>query len=224
MENPRTFAFAQTAQTIIKQLERRNMEGYFCETSADAVELVRKLVPAGASIAWGGTETFKETGVKSMLEAGDYRMIDRAKATTPEEAREILLQHFASDCFFMSANAITRKGELVNIDGNSNRLACLLHGPREVYVLVGMNKVVEDVDAGIKRIHTMACPAQRRAPAHGHALRAHRRLRQLPRGRMYVLQRGGNAPQPPSRPHQGDLDRRGPWVLNVSRLSETHCA
>ena len=135
MENPRTLAFAQTAQTIIKQLERRNMEGYFCETSADAVELVRKLVPAGASIAWGGTETFKETGVKSMLEAGDYRMIDRAKATTPEEAREILLQHFASDCFFMSANAITRKGELVNIDGNSNRLACLLHGPREVYVL-----------------------------------------------------------------------------------------
>ena len=158
MENPRTLAFAQTAQTIIKQLERRNMEGYFCETSADAVELVRKLVPAGASIAWGGTETFKETGVKSMLEAGDYRMIDRAKATTPEEAREILLQHFASDCFFMSANAITRKGELVNIDGNSNRLACLLHGPREVYVLVGMNKVVEDVDAGIKRIHTTACP------------------------------------------------------------------
>ena len=158
MENPRTLAFAQTAQTIIKQLERRNMEGYFCETSADAVELVRKLVPAGASIAWGGTETFKETGVKSILEAGDYRMIDRAKATTLEEAREILLQHFASDCFFMSANAITRKGELVNIDGNSNRLACLLHGPREVYVLVGMNKVVEDVDAGIKRIHTMACP------------------------------------------------------------------
>ena len=65
MENPRTLAFAQTAQTIIKQIERRNMEGYFCETSADAVELVRKLVPAGASIAWGGTETFKETRAKS---------------------------------------------------------------------------------------------------------------------------------------------------------------
>ena len=158
MENPRTLAFAQTAQTIIKQLERRNMEGYFCETSADAVELVRKLVPAGASIAWGGTQTFGETGVKAMLEAGDYRMLDRSKATTPEQTHEIILQQLASDCFFMSANAITRKGELVNIDGNSNRLACLLYGPREVFVLVGMNKVVEDVDAGIKRIHTMACP------------------------------------------------------------------
>ena len=203
METPRTLAFAQTAQTIIKQLERRNMEGYFCETSADAVELVRKLVPAGASIAWGGTETFKETGVKSMLEAGDYRMIDRSKATTPEETREILLQHFASDCFFMSANAITRKGELVNIDGNSNRLACLLYGPREVFVLVGMNKVVEDVDAGIKRIHTMACPPNA--------------------ARLHTDTPCGNPPQPRSRAHQGDFDRRGPWVLNVSRLGDTHC-
>ena len=57
MENPRTTAFAQTAKTIIKQLERRNMEGYFCETSADAVELVRKLVPAGASIGEHRHET-----------------------------------------------------------------------------------------------------------------------------------------------------------------------
>ena len=214
MENPRTLAFAQTAQTIIKQLERRNMEGYFCETSADAVELVRKLVPAGASIAWGGTETFKETGVKSVLEAGDYRMIDRAKATTPEEAREILLQHFASDCFFMSTNAITRKGELVNIDGNSNLPAAW---PARSIRTGGY----EQGSGGRGRRHQAyshhGMPAQRRAPAHGHALRAHRRLRQLPRGRMHVLQRGGHAPQPPSRPHQGDPDRRGPGVLDVSR-------
>lgn len=158
MADPRTEAFAQTAKTIINQLECHGMEGYFCETSADAVELVRKLVPEGASIAWGGTATFAQTGVKAMLEAGNYRMIDRSVTKTPEEAEQIYRQHFASDCFFMSTNAITRKGELVNIDGNSNRLACLLYGPREVYVLAGMNKVVEDVDAGIKRIHTMACP------------------------------------------------------------------
>ena len=49
MENPRTTAFVQTAKTIIKQLERRNMEGYFCETSADAVELIAK---AGAVSAY----------------------------------------------------------------------------------------------------------------------------------------------------------------------------
>lgn len=158
MGNPRTDAFAATAATIIKKLERNGMEGHYCETSAEAVELVRQLVPEGSSVAWGGTETFKETGVKAALEAGDYRMLDRSVAKTPEEGRAIYQQHFASDAFFMSTNAITLDGELVNIDGNSNRLACLLFGPQQVIVLAGMNKVVTDVDAGIKRVHAMACP------------------------------------------------------------------
>lgn len=158
MSDFRKQAFAATAQTIIKQLARRNMEGYFCESSQDAVELVKTLVPEGSSIAWGGTETFKETGVKAALEAGNYRMLDRSAANAPEELRDMYLSHLASDCFFMSSNAITLKGELVNIDGNSNRLACLLYGPKQVIVLVGMNKVVDNVEAGVKRIQTMSCP------------------------------------------------------------------
>ena len=85
MADPRTEAFAQTAKTIINQLERHGMEGYFCETSADAVELVRKLVPEGASIAWGGTATFAQTGVKAMLEAGIKRI--HTMACPPNAAR-----------------------------------------------------------------------------------------------------------------------------------------
>ena len=158
MDDPRKAAFAATAKTIIRNLERANMEGYFCESSEQACELVASLVPQGSSIAWGGTETFKQTGVKATLEAGDFTMIDRSKATTPEEQRAIILKHSDSDYFFMSTNAITHKGELVNIDGNSNRLACLLYGPKHVIVLAGMNKVVKDVDAGLKRVRAMACP------------------------------------------------------------------
>ena len=159
MADPRIDAFAQTAKTIINQLERHGMEGYFCETSADAVELVRKLVPEDASIAWGGTATFAQTGVKAMLEAGNYRMIDRSVAKTPEEAEAIYQQHFASDCFFMSTNAITRKGELVNIDGIGNRVAALCFGPKQVIVVAGMNKVAADLDGAVSRARHIAAPA-----------------------------------------------------------------
>ncbi len=91
MSNARQDAFANTAKTIIKNLERRNMEGYFCESSADAIELVKKFVPKGSSIGWGGTETFAETGVKAALEAGDYKMLDRSKATNPEDVHQLAL-------------------------------------------------------------------------------------------------------------------------------------
>ena len=101
--------------------------------------------------------------MKEMLEAGAYTMLDRAKATTPEEQRAVYLQHFDSDFFFMSANALTLKGELVNIDGNSNRVACLSFGPKHVIVLVGMNKIVKDTEEGLKRVRTMR--ARRMPPA-----------------------------------------------------------
>ena len=152
-------AYATTAQTVIKNLGHHGMEGYFCPSSAEAVELVRSWMAEGDSVTWGGTETFKETGMKAALdEAGVYRMLDRTTATTPEEKRAMWRDRVCADWFFMSANALTLDGELVNIDGNSDRLALLLHGPAHVVVLAGVNKIVADVEAGFKRIRTVTCP------------------------------------------------------------------
>ena len=158
MSNPRKEAFEITAQTLIKNLEKRGMQGYFCEDSQSAVELVKQFVSEGSSIGWGGTLTFEETGVKNALEEGNYVMLDRTKVNGPAQMEEIVQRHLACDTFFMSTNAITTKGELVNIDGNCNRLACLLYGPKQVILLVGMNKVVRSIDDAVDRIQTLACP------------------------------------------------------------------
>ncbi len=150
--------FAASAKTIIKELEKRNMEGFFCENSAEAVKLVLSMIPEKSSVSWGGSETIKECGLMDALRSGDYELLDRSKIA-PEEYREFFGKVAMSDAFLMSTNAITTSGELVNIDGASNRLACLLHGPQNVYVIVGMNKLVSDVPAAIGRIRSVACPA-----------------------------------------------------------------
>ena len=64
----------------------------------------------------------------------------------------------SADYFLMSTNAITRTGELVNIDGASNRLSSLLHGPKHVIIVAGMNKLVKTVEDGFNRIQTSVCP------------------------------------------------------------------
>ena len=158
MDDTKRAAHRATAQTVIKNLKRRNMEGYYCDTAAEAVELVCGMIPAGDSVTWGGSVTFTESGMKTALEAGDWRLLDRTKAATPEEKREMWRDRSSADWFFMSTNALTIGGELVNIDGNGDRLALLVHGPAHVVVLVGMNKLVADVDSGIKRIRTTTCP------------------------------------------------------------------
>lgn len=97
-------AYHATASTVIKKLERHGMSGHFCATSSEAVKLVRSWMHEGDSVTWGGSETFKETGMKAALEnAGCYRMLDRATATTPEEQREMWRDRTSADWFFMSA-------------------------------------------------------------------------------------------------------------------------
>lgn len=153
-------AWKVQAKTIIRRLNAHGMDAVWAEDSEEARRLVADLVADRSSVSWGGTQTFAETGVKAMLEGnGSLKIIDRSKfPQTPEGQREAFLEAVACDYYFMSANAVTFNGELVNIDGNSNRTACLLHGPRHVVALVGMNKIVPDVDAGIARTRTFACP------------------------------------------------------------------
>jgi len=148
------------AKTIIKALEKRQMEGYYADTCAEAVEKALSLMEKGTSVGWGGSESLKEVGLMDALEKdGSYHLIDRSTAKDPEELRNLFGEMFLCDNFLMSTNAITMEGELVNIDGNGNRLSMLIYGPRQVIVLCGMNKVVKNREAALDRIHTTASPA-----------------------------------------------------------------
>lgn len=156
--SPKKQYYEKTAATIIANLENRQMKGWYCEDSAAAVKKVLELVPEHASVTWGGTMTLEECGLMDALKKGSYTLIDRLSAKTPEEKKTLYAKAVCADYFFMSTNAITLDGELVNIDGAGNRVACLCSGPDNVIVLVGMNKVVASVEEGHDRVRNVAAP------------------------------------------------------------------
>ncbi len=155
---PKKQSYENLAETLIKKFNMRGIEGYYCDSREDVVPMIKRLLTPGCSIAWGGSETLKEVDFFEELEGSDYVVYDRSLPKNPEEARELYGKIATCDYFFMSSNAITLDGELVNIDGNGNRVACLIHGPQNVIVVAGMNKIVPDVDAGIKRTQNVAAP------------------------------------------------------------------
>lgn len=157
--DPKKQAFKMLAESMIKKLEVRGMEGYYCEDREEALKKAVSLISKGSSITWGGSETIKEIGMFDAINNGDYVLYDRTNAKTPEENRAFFGKAVTADYFLMSTNAITHDGELVNIDGNGNRVACLICGPQNVIVVAGMNKVVKDVEEGISRSHNVAAPA-----------------------------------------------------------------
>lgn len=152
-------ALAKQAETIIHNLSKRNMEGCYFPTAADCTQAILKEIPEGSVIGWGGSESVKESGLMDAIHNGNYELIDRSSAKTPEESRQLYAKTVLADYYLMSTNAITLDGELINIDGNGNRVACLIHGPAHVILVVGMNKVVTDVESGIARVRNMASPA-----------------------------------------------------------------
>lgn len=152
-------AYRTLGNTMIRNFKKRNIDAYYFDTSADAVAFAMELMNAGGTVTMGGTETIKETGLLDQIkEAGHLTFLDRSTAQTPEEMKELYRKAFFCDYYLMSANAITIDGELINIDGNGNRVACLIYGPDQVLVVAGMNKVVETVESGLERIGTFAAP------------------------------------------------------------------
>lgn len=156
--SPKEIANQNLANTIIKNLAKRNSEGYYCATSAEAVEKALSLMPEGSSITWGGSMSVIECGLMDAIKNGKYELIDRDTAKTPQEVREMYARQVMADYYLMSTNAITIDGELVNIDGRANRVSCLCWGPQNVIIIAGMNKVVSSVEDAFNRVRNFAAP------------------------------------------------------------------
>lgn len=140
------------SETIIKNLQRRNMEGYYVETKEEAVEMVMSMIKQDDVVSWGGSYTIDELGIKTLLEENQISVIDRDKAKSPEERIKLMKQALTADVFLTSANAITMDGELMNVDGNGNRIAAYNYGPDSVIVVAGMNKVVPELSFALGKI------------------------------------------------------------------------
>ncbi len=156
---PKQRFYENQAKSIIHKLEARKMEGYYCPDKESAKAKVLELIgPNKKVVTYGGSMSLDEIGVKEAVEEAGHDLLRREKYVTPEEKRECFAKQTLADVFMMSTNAITLDGELVNIDGSGNRVACLSFGPNEVIVVAGMNKVVSNVEEGIARSRNFAAP------------------------------------------------------------------
>ena len=143
------------ADKIIKGLESRNMTGYYAATREEALAKALEIIPEGSTIGMGGSVSAAEIGLVDAVKNGNYNFIDRSQYA---DQREAYLKTCDADFFLASVNAMTEDGVLINIDGNSNRVSAIAHGPKHVLFIVGINKVCKDVDSAMKRARNVAAP------------------------------------------------------------------
>lgn len=149
----------QQIQKLFKNLEKNKIQPLFAETKEDAVKLVKDMLFDGCVITWGGSMSVIECGIDKLLRDEKYCFMDRGRAgITPEEQQECFKASIGADFFFCSANAITEKGEIVNVDGLANRISSIAFGPKKVVMIVGVNKIVYDLKEAFLRVKKIAAP------------------------------------------------------------------
>jgi len=155
---PKQKYHALLAKKVIEEFKKRNIEGFYFETKEEALKKVLEMVSEESVVSWGGSITLKEIGLIDSLKNGKYKVLDPNAALGGEEKNKIAHQALNSDYYFMSSNAISATGELVNMDGIGNRVAALIFGPKNVVVIAGINKIEQNLELAIQRVKTLASP------------------------------------------------------------------
>lgn len=149
----------KSIQLVMENLRKNRIAVEYVDKKEDVLPLIRALIPEGSTVATGGSHTLTEVGVIDLLKSGAYIYLDRmAPELTPEQRQEVAIKGNTADFYLCSSNAVTEAGELYNVDGNCNRIAAIAFGPKSVIMVVGVNKIVPDMNAAIQRVKTIAAP------------------------------------------------------------------
>ena len=145
MATPKQMYYEKRAKILVKNLQSRHFDAYYCADKEEALKKALELIPEGASVGWGGAMSCEQIGLMNALHAGNYRAIDRSLAKSPEEREQMMRSMLLADVFLTGANGLSLDGQMVNIDGMGNRVAAIVYGPGSVIVVAGMNKVEDTI-------------------------------------------------------------------------------
>ena len=158
MALPRELYYEKRGQILVKNLKKRHFDAFYCANKEEALAKALELIPQGARVGWGGVMSAHEIGLVKALNEGNYDAIDRDACKTQEEKLQAARDSLFADWFLTGANALSMDGEMVSIDGNGNRAAAIIYGPKYVLVIAGMNKVCDTLEDAVTRARTVAAP------------------------------------------------------------------
>lgn len=148
-------------EIIKRNLEKNGFEVEIVSSAKDVKEALLNEIPSDAIVGFGGSVSVKETGIYEALVSRGNKTLWHWE-TEAENRGDICKEALLSDVYLSSANALLEAGEILNIDGNGNRVSALFYGPKKVILVIGKNKIAQDYDAGLERIRTVACPQNAR--------------------------------------------------------------
>jgi hypothetical protein len=154
-----------TIERTVAALREKGYAVHVAETAAAARDLIVGLIPEGAEVSQGASETLEDIGVTEAIEkSGRFdavrprtRAMDR---TTPEGIRAMRKLGVGPDHYIVSAQALVEDGTIVVASNTGSQLAPVSFGAGEVIFAIGTHKIVRDLDTAFRRIEERSLPLE----------------------------------------------------------------
>lgn len=208
------------AKSVIKSLLKRKINGQYATSRSEALAAVMEMIRPEATVARGDSVSVDQVGVMEEIKKRAQNKIinplerdaDGNFAYDSHERHRLEREAFFADVFISGTNAITLDGKLVSIDGHGNRVSAMICGPNKVIIVVGVNKIVKDVDEALARIHNLATPVN----AIRHSLKHN-----MPEGQDLPCVKAGYCVDcnHPARPCQYTVIIEGSGIMDKRRFS-----
>jgi hypothetical protein len=150
----------ERAQTALRAV---NIETMIVPDRDAARDRVLELVPEGSEVHVGLSETMRELGVTALIEqSGKYRAIrpQLLRLDRVTQLREMTKLAAAPDYMLGSVHAVTEDGQLVVGSGTGSQLAPYANGAGHVILVAGAQKVVSDLELGLRRLREYSYPLE----------------------------------------------------------------
>jgi len=149
-------------EKTLNALRDRNIDAEYVDNADQARDKVSFMISNNSTVGIGGSITVQELDLENLLLSKDCIVFWHWHGKNQEEQDAIRRKAMNADVYICSSNALTLDGKLVNIDGTGNRVGAMVFGPRRVIIIVGVNKLTENLHTALERIKTKACPPNAR--------------------------------------------------------------
>jgi len=159
-----TLATKEVIDETIKNLAGNNVEGIFVETSKEALEKIKELIPAGASVMNGSSVTLEQIGFVDYLKGETHAWNNLHKGIIDEKDTEkqmVLRKHAVlSDYYLGSVHALSQTGEFIVASNSGSQLPHIVYTSPNLIFVVGAQKLVPNLEEGMKRLTEHVIPKE----------------------------------------------------------------
>lgn len=156
-------SFSNVVNETLKALKRNRFDAVYVRSREEALRSILQRIPSEATVGAGDSLTLKQIGVFEELEKRGFTLFwPFGGNVAKEDRRNIARKALLADVFLSGSNALTMDGKIVNVDASGNRVAGMIFGPKKAIIVVGVNKIVKNMEEALERIRKVAAPLNAR--------------------------------------------------------------